>query len=154
MLEDVINSLQAILQANLPAKLDEVEAARPGIPLPDPKAIYVVGPPPEKPVQFPFIVLDSFGSDAEKFPNQVRNFSHKIRVVAYHRDFNDEKREKILWRYGEAIEKVWKADITLGGKCYSSNLAAWDYDYIQDLDKGEIVAKGIMITLEALEKIT
>lgn len=153
MIEDIINSLKTILQANLPAKLDLIEAARPGITLPDPKAIYVVGPPPEKPVQFPFIVLDSFGSDAEKFPNQVRGFSHKIRVAAYHRDFDDEKRERILWRYGEAIEKIWKADVTIGGKADSSNLVSWDYDYIQDLDKGEIVAKGIMITLEAHEKI-
>lgn len=153
MIEDIINSLKAILTANLPAKLAEVESARPGITLPAPKAIYVVSPPPEKPVQFPFIILDSFGSDAEKFPNQVRGFTHKIRVAAYHREFNEEKREKILWRYGEAIEKVWKADVTIGGKTYSSNLVSWDYDFVQDLDKGEIAAKGIVITLEAREKI-
>src|SRR3989338_6877046 len=85
MIEDIIDSLKNILQTNLPARLDEIELARPGITLSDPTKIYVVGPPPEEPTRFPFIVLDSEGSKAEKLPNQVRVFTHQINVAVYHR---------------------------------------------------------------------
>lgn len=154
MIEDIINSLKNILQTNLPAQLDLIELARPGITLPDPTEIRVVSLPEEKTVRYPFMVLNAEPSSVEKHSNRRQDFTHKIEIQVFLRDHDEERRERILWRYFEAINNIWRANTTWGGKAQASAITGVEYAFFSPApDKDDTWAKGISITLEAQEKV-
>lgn len=153
MLEDILNQLKTTLQTNLPAQLDAIDAAR-GATTKDVQAIYITEIERAKVKDYPYIVMDPELSNTSSLTAGRRRLIHNINIVIIHRKPEKNKLDLDLYRYVEAVEKVWKADITLAGKAQTSDITQHGYgEALPETEEGKNFVKVAVLKIEVEERI-
>lgn len=151
MIEDIVNKIKLMLETNLPARLDEIEASRnDGIVLNDIAAYYVTNRLKDMLVSFPCIFILGEETPSANRIGKKRDFRHRIIIRIFIRDVDEEILQRQLWRYMEAVEKVLNQDVTLGGVATYSVITAHKYN--PAYKAGMLFVKDTSLVLEVDER--
>ncbi len=151
MIEDIVNKIKSLLETNLPAKLDAIEAARnDGIVLNNIAAYYVTNRLKDMIVNFPCIFILGEETPSANRIGRKREFRHKIIIRIFIRDVDEEILQRQLWRYVEAVEKVLNQDVTLGGAAINSVITAHKYN--PAYKAGMLFVRDVSLLLEVDER--
>lgn len=159
MIEDVVNKIKSILQANLPAKLAAIDTARGGgITL---RGVantdyFVAQIDMAKMVTFPALFILAVNTPAINMVAQRREFNHVIDIKVLERyvavdSRTTENLQRRLWRYIEAIEDILNSDLTLGGTVINTQIVA--HDYSETTSAGHEYEQEGGLRLQVLERI-
>jgi hypothetical protein len=151
MIEDIVDKIKSLLETNLPAKLDEIEAARnDAIVLNDVAAYYVTNRLKDTIVSYPCIFILGEETPSANMMGRKREFRHKIIIRIFTRDMDEEVLRRQLWRYVEAVEKVLNQDVTLAGLATYSVITA--HKYSPAYKAGMLFVKDASLLLEVDER--
>lgn len=145
MLEDILKQLRAVLQNQLPGKLDQIELERAdGVSLEDIQSFSVQPGPKDGRIKFPNITILVEATRANNALSRRRELNHGISVwITFREVAPDSELSRIkLWRYAEAIERVLASDPTLGGKAVNSVVTS--HEYPLNVEK-EFIKKAVLI---------
>jgi|GEM_PF-6646593 len=162
MLEDALKQIRALLQNQLPAKLDQIELERAdGVTMEDVQSplIEVGGGSttgrkgtgtghPDGRQKYPSITVLGEATHATNALSRRRELRHRVSIWVADRVVSpdSELAQTRLLRYVEAVERVLALDPTLGGKAIDSTVANHDYYF-----KREDFIKRALLTLNVLE---
>lgn len=152
MLEDITRQIKAILQNQLPAKLNQIELERAdGVILEDVQSFFVqIWPEKAIRLKYPAIAILGLETTATNALSRRRELRHEVsvwimdRVVAPDSDLSQTR----LLRYVEGMERVLASDPTLGGKALDSILKK----HVYLLQGGETFLKRAILYIEVLER--
>lgn len=151
MIEDILRQIRALLQNQLPGKLDQIELERAdGVILDDVESFLIQGGQKDGRTKYPSITILGEATTATNALSRRRELRHKIslwvtdRVVAPDSELAQTK----LWRYVEAIERVLASDPTLGGKVV--DLVITSHEYPLKAEEGFI--KKAILVMKVLER--
>ena len=153
MLEDIVKQIRAVLQNQLPGKLDQIELERAdGVTLDDIQYFYLQGGHKDGRHNYPNITIlgdAATCTNASLPPSPRRELRHKIsiwltdRVVAPDRELSLCR----LLRYVEAVERILAGNPSLGGKVINSTIISHRYFH----NKGKEVEDFVRVALLVLE---
>ncbi|HHT9118255.1 MAG TPA: hypothetical protein ACFYD1_06460 [Candidatus Hypogeohydataceae bacterium YC38] len=148
MLEDILKQIRALLQNQLPAKLDQIELERAdGMALEDIQSFLIHEDGRHK---YPSVTILGEITKAANALSRRRELRHEIFIWVTHREVapDSELPQIRLWRYVEAIERILAFDPTLGGKVMDSDVT--NHRYLLKGREGFI--NVAVLSLEALER--
>ncbi|MFQ5957663.1 MAG: hypothetical protein ACE5KK_07815 [Candidatus Brocadiales bacterium] len=151
MLEDIVRQIRALLQNQLPAKLDQIELERAdGVALEDVQSFFIQPGHIDARIKYPNITIIGEATIAANALSRRRELRHGVSIWVTLREVSpdsDIARTK-LRRYVEAIERVIAGDPTLGGKAVNSTVSRHGY-----LTRKEgIFIKKAVLAIEVLER--
>lgn len=150
MLEDVVKQIRALLQNQLPGKLDQIELERAdGVALEDIQS-FLIQPQRDGRSRYPSIAILGEATRATNALSRRRELRHGISVWFTIREVapDSEVAQTKLWRYMEAIERVLASDPTLGGKAIDSTVTSHEYS----IKKGEEFIRSAALIMQVLER--
>ncbi|MBI4555675.1 MAG: hypothetical protein HY715_08505 [Planctomycetes bacterium] len=153
MLEDIVKQIRAVLQNQLPGKLDQIELERAdGVTLDDIQYFYLQGGHKDGRHNYPNIIIlgeAATCTNATLPPYPKRELRHRVSIWVADRVVSpdSELAQTRLLRYVEAVERVLALNPTLGGKAIDSTVANHDYYF-----KREDFVKRALLTLNVLER--
>ncbi|HHT9118508.1 MAG TPA: hypothetical protein ACFYD1_07740 [Candidatus Hypogeohydataceae bacterium YC38] len=157
MLEDILKQIRAMLQNQLPGKLDQIELERAdGATLEDIQSFLVQGGGDnttlrlDSRTKYPNVTIMGEATSASNALSRRRELWHRISVWVINRQVSpdSELAHTKLWRYVEAVERVLASDPTLGGKALDSVVVSHEYT----LKGREEFVKGAILTMGVLER--
>ncbi|MEK7241734.1 MAG: hypothetical protein AAB048_03035 [Planctomycetota bacterium] len=149
MLEDALKQIRALLQNQLPAKLDQIELERAdGVALEDVYSFHIQSWQKDGRQKYPSVNIVGEATTGTNALSRRRELRHKISVWIMDRVVSpdSELAQTRLLRYVEAMERVLALDPTLGGKVIDSTVTNHDYYF-----KREDFIKRALLTLNVLE---
>lgn len=153
MLEDIVKQLRAVLQNQLPAKLDQIELERAdGVTLEDIQSFVIQEGHKDGRQRYPSVTILGEATTATNALSRRRELRHRVSVLIMDRVVSpdSELSQVRRWRYVEAVERVLASDPTLGGKAVDSVVTSHRYS-LEGRDREGFV-RGAVLTLEALER--
>jgi hypothetical protein len=163
MIEDIVKQLRALLQNQLPAKLDQIELERAdGVSLEDVQSslIEVGGGSttgrkgtgtghPEGHQKYPSITVLGEATHVTNALSRRKELTHRISIWITDREVSpDSELAQIkLCRYVEAIERILSRDPTLGGKAVNSVVTGHWYRSIE-----EVFMRKAVLTMQVYER--
>ncbi len=151
MLEDIVRQIRALLQNQLPAKLDQIELERAdGVTLEDVQSFFIQQDHKDARIKYPNITIRGEFTVAANTLSGRRELIHKVSTMITVREVapDSELTQVKLWRYVEAIERVIAGNPTLGGKAVDSTVTGHAY---HRKEEGEFIRKA-MLMMEVLER--
>ncbi len=163
MLEDILRQIRALLQNQLPGKLDQIELERAdGVALEDVQSFLIqvgsgnsskAGVSLDDRQKHPSVIIlgeSTAATYATLPPSPKRELSHRISIWFADREVapDSELPQTKLLRYVEAIERVLALDPSLGGKVMNSTIIGHAYPHIA---RGEFTRRAVLI-MEVLER--
>lgn len=153
MLEDIMRRIKAILQNQLPAKLDQIELERAdGVTLEDVQFFYLQGEYKGSRHNYPNIAILGEATTCTNAISRRRELRHRIfiwltdRVVAP----DSELALSRLLRYVEAMERILAGDPSLEGRAVDSVVIKHEYFPLHK-EREEFVKKAVL-DVEVLER--
>jgi hypothetical protein len=149
MLEDIVKQIRALLQNQLPGKLDQIALERAdGVTLEDVQSFYISRQEDGR-HKYPSVTILGEITNATNALSRRRELRHKVSICIAARVVSpdSELAQTKLWRYMEAIERILASDPTLGGKAVDSTVVNHDYYF-----KREDFVKRALLTIDVLER--
>ncbi|HHT9134179.1 MAG TPA: hypothetical protein ACFYD2_04690 [Candidatus Avalokitesvara rifleensis] len=153
MVEDIVRQIRALLQNELPAKLDQIELERAdGVTLEDIQSFFIQPGHKDASIKYPNITILGEATTATNALSHRRELRHRISVWVTFREVSPDSglAQIKLWRYMEAIERILASDPTLTGKAQNSVVIKHEY-YPYHKEKDEFVSMAIL-DMEVLER--
>ncbi len=150
MIEDIVRHIKALLQAQLPGKLDEIEMERgDGVALEDVQSFHTWPRQRDGRQKYPAIAVWGDVTVATNTISRRKELRHRIPIWIHLREVSPDTEflQSKLWRYVEAVERVLASDPTLGGMVVDSVVVKHGYAIA-----GEDFNGMASLTLEALER--
>lgn len=151
MLEDIVKQIRALLQNQLPAKLDQIELERAdGVTLKDVQSFHLQPWDKGGRLSYPNITILGEATNATNALSRSRELRHRISVWVTIREVSPDSElgQTKLWRYVEAVERILASDPTLGGKVMDSIITSHEYP----LKKGEEFIRSAILIMTVLER--
>lgn len=162
MLEDALKQIRALLQNQLPAKLDQIELERAdGVALEDVQSFLIQTGGGSTPGRmdgrhkYPGVTLVGEAINATNAISRRRELRHRIsiwvtdRVVAP----DSELAQTRLLRYMEAVERILAFDPSLGGKAVNSVVTSHWYTRKEGKEGEEFIKRAVLV-IEVLERLS
>ncbi|MHC4196930.1 MAG: hypothetical protein ACYSRP_03335 [Planctomycetota bacterium] len=153
MLEDIVRQIRAMLQNQLPAKLDQIELERvDGIALEDIESFFIQPGHKDARIKYPNVTIIGEAATAANVLSRRRELRHRISIWFTSREVSpgSELPQIKLWRYMEAIERVLAGDPTLVGKALDSVVSK--HEYYPHHKKKEVFVSMAILDMEVLER--
>jgi hypothetical protein len=150
MVEDIVRQIRALLQNQLPAKLDQVELERAdGVTLEDIQSFFIQPGHKDARIKYPNITILGEATTAANALSHRRELRHRISLWVTFREVSpDSELPQIkLWRYVEAVERTLAGDPTLGGKAVDLVVTSHEYP----IKVGEEFIKKALLIMKVLE---
>jgi hypothetical protein len=163
MLEDILKQIRALLQNQLPGKLDQMELERAdGVIMEDVQSSIIelggdsitgrkgtgTGHPEGRP-KYPSITVLGQATHVRSALSRRKEMTHRISIWITDREVSpDSELAQIkLCRYVEAIERILSNDPTLGGKAINSETTGHWYRSVE-----EVFMRKAVVTMEVYER--
>jgi hypothetical protein len=145
-----VENKRALLQNQLPGKLDQIELERAdGVALENIQS-FLIQPQRDGRIRYPSIAILGEATRATNALSRRRELRHGVSVWLTIREVapDNELAQTKLWRYMEAMERILASDPTLGGKAIDS--AVTRHEYLTHTE-GEFMKKAVL-AMEILER--
>ncbi|MDI6760221.1 MAG: hypothetical protein QMD05_05305 [Candidatus Brocadiaceae bacterium] len=168
MLEDALKQIRALLQNQLPAKLDQIELERAdGVTLEDVQSFLIqVGDSSstarrqgsgisrhlDARLGYPSVTILGEATSANNAISRRRELRHEVSVWITDREVSPDSelaQTKLLY-YVEAVERVLASDPTLGGKAVDSMVTSHEYTH----ERGEEFVRRAILYMRVLERLS
>lgn len=151
LLEDIVRQIRALLQNQLPAKLDQIELERAdGVALEDIQSFFIQQGHKDARIKYPSIAIRGEVTTAAKALSRRRGLRHKVSIMITVREVSpdSELAQVKLQRYVEAIERVIASDPTLSRNAVDSTVTGHAY---HQKEEGEFIRKA-MLMMDVMER--
>jgi len=153
MLVDILRNLKALLQNQLPAKLDQIELERAdGVALEDIQSFFIQEGHRDIHFKYPAIAILGETTSANNAISRRRELRHEISVWITDREVSpdSELAQTKLLHYVEAVERVLASDPSLGGKAVDSMVTSHEYSH----ERGKEFVRRAILYMRVLERLS
>ena len=146
-IEEVENEVKTILQSDLPARLNEIDADKnDGLTLTDPTVYYLGRWHKNHPHKLPAVFIGGLVSTQEETGSKY-TWAHTIDVVLEIKESSTEKGQKLAKRYGKAVFLVFTTKHQLNNKVISANVKRIDVGFTE-------ASRGHHMVIATIEVLT
>lgn len=144
-LEDIVDKVIQVFQNQFPEALQTVDQAKTTPYSPRSPLDYIFGDVVQTP-QMPSIVFVGRQTKEQSDNPGWRNQTYTIEIEAYYTEMDVRKLNRIIRRYGDAIDTVLRANQTLGG--ISRNLTNISQNYYNTMKGPSALFQAVNVTFD------